>query len=189
MSAAGPTLTGLSRNLKPSPLGEGRSPPGERRIRSVLFSGAHGVAEGEEMKTRICMMTGLLIALAAPMLQAADEAEPPKVRKQGATTYVSGGSGEAQRKALFKIANKFPIQLIFEVEGEAADISGVKVTLTDLSGNALIEAVSEGPYFYMNPPAGGRFTIDAEYNGEKQTRTKDLVGRRYLVLEFKFHPK
>ncbi len=53
----------------------------------------------------------------------------------------------------------------------------------------MIEAVSDGPYFYMNPPAGGRFVIDAEYNGEKQTMTKDLVGRRYLVLEFKFHPK
>ncbi len=141
------------------------------------------------MRTRMFVTAGLLLALAAPLLQAADEVEPPKVRKQGATTYVTGGSGEAERKALFKIANKFPIQLIFEVEGEATDISGVKVTLTDQSGNALIEAVSDGPYFYMNPPAGGRFIIDAEYNGEKQTMTKDLVGRRYLVLEFKFHAK
>lgn len=141
------------------------------------------------MRTRMFVTAGLLLALAAPLLQAADEVEPPKVRKQGATTYVTGGSGEAERKALFKIANKFPIQLIFEVEGEATDISGVKVTLTDQSGNALIEAVSAGPYFYMNPPAGGRFIIDAEYNGEKQTMTKDLVGRRYLVLEFKFHAK
>jgi len=141
------------------------------------------------MKKGIRLAVGLLIALAAATLWAADEVEPPKVRKQGSSTYVTGGSGEAQRKALFKIANKFPIQLIFEVEGEATDISGVKVTLTDQSGNALIEAVSEGPYFYMNPPAGGRFVIDAEYNGEKQTRTKDLIGRRYLVLEFKFHAK
>ena len=141
------------------------------------------------MRTRMFVTAGLLLALATPLLQAADEVEPPKVRKQGATTYVTGGSGEAERKALFKIANKFPIQLIFEVEGEATDISGVKVTLTDQSGNALIEAVSAGPYFYMNPPAGGRFIIDAEYNGEKQTMTKDLVGRRYLVLEFKFHAK
>ena len=141
------------------------------------------------MKTRIGVTAGLLLALAAPLLHAVDEVAPPKVRKQGATTYVTGGSGEAERKALFKIANKFPIQLIFEVEGQEADITGVKVILTDQSGNALIEAVSDGPYFYMNPPAGGRFIIDAEYKGEKQTMTKDLVGRRYLVLEFKFHAK
>ncbi len=143
------------------------------------------------MKAKCCVTAGLLIALAVPMPLAADEneAEPPKVHKQGGSTYATGGSGEAQRKAMFKIANKFPIQLIFEVEGQPGDISGVKVTLTDLSGNALIEAVSEGPYFYMNPPAGGRFTIDAEYKGEKQSKTKDLVGRRYLVLEYKFHAK
>jgi hypothetical protein len=131
----------------------------------------------------------LLITLAMPVVVAADEAEAPKIHKQGGSTYATGGIGEAQRKALFKIAPKFPIQLIFEVEGEQTDISGVKVKLTDQSGNSLIEAVSEGPYFYMNPPAGGRFIIDVEYNGEKQSSTKDLVGRRYLVLEFKFHPK
>lgn len=141
------------------------------------------------MKTRIGVTTALLLALAAPALQAAEEAEPPKVHKQGGSTYATGGIGEAQRKAMFRIAPKFPIQLIFEVEGRPDDISGVKVTLTDQSGNALIEAVSEGPYFYMNPPAGGRFVIDAEYQGEKQSATKDLVGRRYLVLEFKFHAK
>jgi hypothetical protein len=141
------------------------------------------------MKAKICIAAGIWVLLAVPVLQAADEVDPPKVHKQGATTYVTGGSGEAQRKALFKIANKFPIQLIFEVEGQPEDIRGVKVTLTDLSGNALIEAVAEGPYFYMNPPAGGRFTIDAEYQGEKISMTKDLVGRRYLVLEFKFHAK
>ena len=141
------------------------------------------------MKAKICIAVGAWLLLGAFVVQAADEVEAPKIHKQGGSTYATGGIGEAQRKALFKIAPKFPIQLIFEVEGEQTDIGGVKVTLTDQSGNSLIEAVSEGPYFYMNPPAGGRFIIDAEYKGEKQTMTKDLVGRRYLVLEFKFHAK
>jgi hypothetical protein len=28
--------------------------------------------------------------------------------------------------------------------------------------------------------------MEAEWNGEKVTRTVDLVGRRYIVLEFRF---
>jgi len=28
--------------------------------------------------------------------------------------------------------------------------------------------------------------MEAEYDGEKISRTVDLVGRRYIVLEFKF---
>ena len=141
------------------------------------------------MKIRICLVAAMVMAFLPTIVRAADEVEPPKVHKQGGSTYVSGGYDPAERKAMFKIANKFPIQLIFEIEGHDLDMKGVKVTLTDQSGNSVIEAVSDGPYFYMNPPAGGRFTIDAEYQGEKQSMTKDLVGRRYLVLEYKFHSK
>jgi hypothetical protein len=93
---------------------------------------------------------------------------------------------EPQRKAMVKVAAKYPIQLIFEVHGGVDGVSGVKVTLRDIKGDAILEAVSEGPYFYINPPAGGRYTIEAEFDGEKQSTTKDLVGRRYLILDFKF---
>ncbi|HEX7810629.1 MAG TPA: hypothetical protein VF460_01870 [Burkholderiales bacterium] len=137
------------------------------------------------MKSRLFVIS-ILLVLGAPALHAD---ETPKVHKQGGSTYVSGGGAEADRKALFMLAPKFPIQLIFQVGGEIEGVSGAKVTLRNQYGESLLEAVSEGPYFYINPPSGGRFTIDAEYNGEKQSFTKDLVGRRYLVLEYKFAGK
>jgi hypothetical protein len=137
------------------------------------------------MRIAIRVATVLMLALAAPLLCADDEL---KVRKQGGSTYVSGGGSEEARKALFKLAPRFPIHLILQVGGELDGVTGVKVTLRDVNGEPMLEAVSEGPYFYINPPAGGRFTIDAEYQGQKQSLTKDLVGRRYLVLEYKFAP-
>jgi len=133
------------------------------------------------MKLRHVLAIALLLGVSAAHAQ-----EAPKVHRQGGSTYVSGGALEEDRKALFKQAPKYPIQLIFQLDGQIEAIEGVKVTLRDLSGNTLIEAVSDGPFFYCNPPAGGRFTIEAEYNGQKQSQTKDLVGRRYLVLEYKF---
>lgn len=132
------------------------------------------------------VIAGMLLAFGMPVLHADDAL---KVHKQGGSTYISGGGTEADRKELFKLAPKYPIQLIFEVAGRLDEVSGVKVTLRDINGDSMIEAVSEGPYFYINPPAGGRFTIDAEYKGEKQSLTKDLIGRRYLVLEYKFAAK
>jgi hypothetical protein len=141
------------------------------------------------MKTRLLAVAGLLAMLAALPLRAADDPEAPKVHKQSGALFMSGGYAKAQRDAMFRTQNKFPIQLIFEVEGQDLEMSGVKVTLIDLSGFHVIEAVSEGPYFYINPPASGRYTIEAEYQGDKQSMTRDLVGRRYLVLEFKFNPK
>jgi hypothetical protein len=137
------------------------------------------------MKKVQYVVAGLMLALGALSLQA-DEVELPKVHKQGGSSYVSGGVDEQRRKAMVKVAPKYPIQLIFEVHGEVNGVSGVKVTLRDIKGDAILEAVSEGPYFYINPPAGGRYTIEAEFDGEKQSMTKDLVGRRYLILDFKF---
>lgn len=137
------------------------------------------------MKKVHFVVAGMLVLLGALPLHA-DEVDPPKVRKQGGSTYLSGGVDEPRRKAMVKIAPKYPIQLIFEVRGEVDGVTGVKVTLRDIKGDAILEAVSEGPYFYINPPAGGRYTIEAEFNGEKRSMTRDLVGRRYLILEYKF---
>lgn len=141
------------------------------------------------MKKRLIAAAALGAMLALAQVHAAEDPETPKVHKQSGALFMSGGYAKSQRDAMFKVQNKFPIQLIFEVEGQDLEMSGVKVTLTDLSGFHVVEAVSDGPYFYINPPASGRYTIDVEYQGDKQTATRDLVGRRYLVLEFKFHPK
>ena len=137
------------------------------------------------MRKLIYVMAGLLVALGSLPLQA-DEVEPPKVHKQGGSTYVTGGGDEDSRAALRELAPRYPIQLIFLSGGETSGVSGVKVTLFDVRGDTILEAISEGPYLYINPPSSGRYTVEAEYNGEKQRSTKDLIGRRYLVFEYKF---
>jgi hypothetical protein len=119
----------------------------------------------------------------------ADESLLPKVHKQSGSTFMSGGAQDEQRKAMGKVAPRYPIQLVFKSSNPEADMSGVKVTMRNVSGDPILEAVSEGPFFFINPPASGRYTFDIEFNGEKQSITKDLIGRRYLALEFRFDGK
>ncbi|HEY7758231.1 MAG TPA: hypothetical protein VIA64_02335 [Burkholderiales bacterium] len=107
------------------------------------------------------------------------------VRKQSGIPFVSGGMTEAERHEMQRVANKYPMQLVFTAEGQPPELSGVRIKVRDLRGDTLIEAVADGPLFYFNPPSG-RWTMEAEWNGEKVTRTVDLVGRRYIVLEFRF---
>ena len=107
------------------------------------------------------------------------------VHKQSGIDYVSGGMTDAERKEMQRISNKYPMQLVFIAGENQVPIKGVKVTVKDLKGSPLIEALSEGPYFFFNPPSG-RWIMDAEYNGEVVSRTVDLIGRRYMLLEFKF---
>lgn len=128
----------------------------------------------------------LLSALCAGAMAAQNEpiATIP-VHKQSGINYVSGGMTDAERKEMQRISNKYPMQLVFIAGDNQTPIKGVKVTVKDLKGSPQIEALSEGPYFYFNPPSG-RWIMDAEYDGEVVSRTVDLIGRRYMLLEFKF---
>lgn len=110
-----------------------------------------------------------------------------KISRQGEYTFISGGVSDEERAALDVLAPRYPIQLIFRSAGGLDGVKGVTVRVRNVSGDLMVEAVSQGPYFFVNPPASGRFTLEAEYNQEKLSMTKDLVGRRYLHLIFDFN--
>jgi hypothetical protein len=133
------------------------------------------------------LLFSLCALLAAALVQAAEHkpyADIP-VHKQGGIDYVSGGMTAEEKHEIQRVANRYPMQLVFTAEGEPPELKGVKVTLKDLKGDAVLQAVADGPFFYFNPPSG-RWTMEAEYKGETVSRTVDLIGRRYIVLPFHF---
>lgn len=128
----------------------------------------------------------LLLLLAAQLMVPVAQADEMKLRRQGEYTFISGGLNEEETAFLDAQAPKYPIQLVFRNHGLIDGVKDVNITVRNVKGEAVVEALSRGPYFYVNPPAGGRFTIEAELSGEKLSMTKDLVGRRYLHLVFEF---
>ena len=130
-------------------------------------------------------MWKVLVAFAlisAPVLAAKDA---PEVLSKYGVKYVSGGMTPDERKEMAHIGAKFPVHLHFVIEGSDTPISGVKVTALDVKGDIYLQAQSDGPLFFFDA-TGGRYTIEAEYKGERLSQTKDLVGRRYLLLEYRF---
>jgi len=77
------------------------------------------------------------------------------------------------------------MHLVFVSKKTAAPLRGVRVRVLDVSGNVLIEDDSNGPLFFVDV-VGGRYTIEASYDGEQIVETKDLTGRRYLRIRFVF---
>ncbi|HZP88878.1 MAG TPA: hypothetical protein VFB54_18855 [Burkholderiales bacterium] len=127
-----------------------------------------------------CAMTGQLV-FAAEQKPYADI----PVHKQSGIDYVSGGMTPEEKHEIQRIANKYPMQMVFTAEGEPPELKGVQVKVKDLKGNVVLEAEAQGPFFYFNPPSG-RWTMEAQYKGETVSRTVDLIGRRYIVLPFHF---
>ena len=100
--------------------------------------------------------------------------------------YVTGGMTPEERKEMKKLAPRFPIHLFFAAKGHEGPVEGVNVTVRNVEGTVILKQKSQGPLFFVEV-IGGRYTIDAEYDGETQSETKDLTGRRYLQLRFIFN--
>lgn len=115
------------------------------------------------------------------------QAEAIKQQRQGEYTFITGGIEDDERAFLEAQAPKYPIQLVFRNKGLVIDSKDVIVKVKNVSGELMVEAKAGGPFFYINPPASGRFTLEAQFDGQSITMTKDLVGRRYLNLVFDFN--
>ncbi|MEK0430190.1 MAG: hypothetical protein RL001_2717 [Pseudomonadota bacterium] len=126
----------------------------------------------------------LLFFLAAQV--SPSQAAEIKLQRQGEYTFITGGLSEDEVAFLEAQAPKYPIQLTFRKGGQTDGMKDFTVRVRDVRGEVVVETVAKGPYLYVNPPASGRFTIEAEWGQEKLSMTKDLVGRRYLHLAFEF---
>jgi hypothetical protein len=133
---------------------------------------------------RLLIAAASVLALSVNAL-AKEELPPVKVHHEAGVDYVYGGMEPLERKAIGKIAERFQVQLAFSREGTGEKLTGVKVTLIDYKGDKAVEKVIDGPIFFANPPPG-RWTLQAEYEGEKYSKTVDVNGRFYITLSVQF---
>ena len=129
---------------------------------------------------------GLSLLLLLVTQVASAQAVEIKLQRQGEYTFITGGQNDEETAAMDAQAPKYPIQLTFRNKGQTQGVTEVKVRVKNVKGDVDVETVTRGPYLYVNPPASGRFTIEAELGEEKLSMTRDLVGRRYLHLLFEF---
>jgi hypothetical protein len=88
----------------------------------------------------------------------------------GGSANVSGGIGASEQEELERIKSDYNLQLTFAVSGSGAFLAKVPVTITDTSGQVVVEAVSAGPYFYARLPAGS-YRVSAEHDSQVQARS------------------
>ena len=114
------------------------------------------------------------------------QADVLKIQRQGEYTFITGGIDDDERAFLEVQAPKYPIQLVIRNNGQLIDSKEILIRVKNVSGELMVEAKALGPFFYINPPASGRFTLEAQLGAQSIVMTKDLVGRRYLNLVFDF---
>ena len=96
---------------------------------------------------------------------------------------MSGGVSEEARDNLRAIAQDFNLKLILATKS-GAYLSDVAVVVSDERGQRLLDAKSEGPWFYAKLPSG-RYSIEASANGTVVRKTVK-VGPQLSQVDFRW---
>jgi hypothetical protein len=127
----------------------------------------------------------LMMGLSMPLWVSAEVATPEealKVERQGDISYISGGVGEQEQQAIKNLGRNFNLKLVMAIEA-GNYLSGAQVIIQDAEGNTVLQAVSEGPFFYAELPPG-TYTVEASGFGDSYQKTATLTGQNQVQLDF-----
>jgi len=138
---------------------------------------------------RFRVLLGMLWLAGMSNLVFAAEAEPEPLPENetvvvGDISYVSGGIGEESREQLKAFAAAFNLKLLLaHKSGEY--IGNVQIVIVDSQGKEVLKAVSEGPIFMANLPAG-RYEVIAATEGLTQKLRATVVKGKLGTLVFRW---
>jgi hypothetical protein len=87
-----------------------------------------------------------------------------KPQTQGDVTFVSGGVGEDEHKALRAIQGQYNLHLTFAVKGSGEYASGVKVKIEDAKGHTFLDTTTNGPNLFVQLKPG-HYKVTADRDG------------------------
>jgi hypothetical protein len=100
---------------------------------------------------------------------------PPALNEATGIRHLSGGVGMGAREQLAQEARGFGLKLVF-AEPNGDYLADVPVVIEDNHGNAMLQATSEGPWFYAELPPG-RYTVVTQQSGKQYTRSVEVPKR------------
>jgi hypothetical protein len=125
----------------------------------------------------------LVIACIMTFSQASFAQELSKPKKFEHTTYLTGGVSDEDAAAIKKRGPDYGMQLFLSADHQPVAPGEVKVKILNISGETIIDSVSDGPLFFIKVD-GGRYTIILDRGGVVKEKTFDLIGRRFGQFSF-----
>nr|WP_246174155.1 carboxypeptidase regulatory-like domain-containing protein [Paraburkholderia hayleyella] len=108
----------------------------------------------------------------------------PQVEQQGNVSFVSGGVGQDESKAMRQAQNHWPLSLSFTGPG-ASFLADVQVRIADSHGTAVLNATSRGPYMLVKLRPG-RYALQVAYQGHEQSRVITIPAKGSAKAAFRW---
>ena len=109
-------------------------------------------------------------------------AEELTVKTSNGFSYLSGGFGEDERERLHNIAGGDNLELSFALQNKNY-LGGANVLIKDAKGNNVLEAVSGGPLFLVDLPAGS-YTVEATAMGKTLKQAVHVPSKGHARVYF-----
>jgi len=132
---------------------------------------------------RLSIVVGVLALFTVSCLVLAQEISVLEEKTSDGIAYVSGGIGIEERGALSALAKTKEYNLKLEfimISGQYT--SGATVMIQDASGKTVLQAESDGPWFYAKLPPGD-YTFTAALGDQKRVQRLS-VEKRLQALKF-----
>jgi hypothetical protein len=137
------------------------------------------------MKKNTSVAVTILVLVCAVVCAgfAADPSNGPiKAKSYSGIPYVSGGIGLDEREALTSMSADYNLKLSFAVT--SGDYLGdVDIVIRAAGGTVVLEAVSEGPWFFTKLPAG-KYNVTVKVMGQSQQRSVQVSAKSRSQLHF-----
>ncbi|HAA03266.1 MAG TPA: hypothetical protein DCZ69_04785 [Syntrophobacteraceae bacterium] len=132
------------------------------------------------LRNLIVALLFVLLGAGSVSAQGGDSTFQPKY--YGNVPYVSGGIGLDEREALTQFAAGYDLKLMFAVAA-GNYLADVRVEILDAAGRMVLQAVSEGPWFFAHLPPG-RYNVAVNLAGVSQRQTVQVSGQGQTRLNF-----
>ncbi len=135
-----------------------------------------------DMKRLLAASAGTL-ALACALPAAASAI--PQAKVADGITYVSGGIGSDEAKAMRAEAKHYPLSMVFSAGKDSEYLSDVAVTIKDDAGKVVFDEASDGPIMLLRLKPG-RYRIEASRDGKPEWRTVQVpaTGARQVAFHW-----
>ena len=128
---------------------------------------------------RYAALIPLALTAAAPAQAAGRDAGSGSAQAH----VISGGVGSGAREQLAQQAQGYELKLVF-TSNKGAYLADVPVQISDGKGNVVADAVSQGPWMFVDLPRGS-YTVKATYDGKSESR-KVTVGTSQKTVQFRW---
>ncbi len=110
---------------------------------------------------------------------------PPTLQsqRQGDVSYITGGAGDEDRQTLQSVKSQYNLRLQFALTKSGQFIADVNVTLVDTKGRTVLDAISDGPYFFAHL-APGRYKLSVTNQGQTQSRDVNVSASGGQAMDF-----